>query len=244
MTPLRAPWKKDASLGSLTCRYGECKTGVVYQTHCDATGQDTRIKTRAYIATLSGLEPFALLLGRLAHECGHHAAKEVIVLGDGAPWLGFVLARQFPGAIQIGDYYHAWEHLASVAEAMYGKGTDLWHPWQKARQAELKQNRVQAVLQAIAAWKPKSAEHSKLQRTPFRYFRHNALRMRYKTFLKAGYHIGRGVVEAGCKHVIAQRLDQVGMHWKPENAAAILTLRAAQVSAYPPNLRPYLAMAA
>lgn len=244
MTPLRDPWKKDGSSGALRCRYGECKTGVVYETHRDKQGRDSRVHTRAYTATLEGVETFELLLGALAHRGGHHAAKEVIVLGDGAPWLWFMFARQFPGAVEILDYYHACEHLAQVADAMYGKETDLSRQWQKARQAQLKDNQVVGVLRAIAGWKPKSKEHYKLRRKQFRYFRHNAERMRYKTFLEQGYHIGSGVVEAACKHVIAQRLDQAGMHWREESAEAILTLRAAQLSTHPPDLRPHLAFAA
>lgn len=244
MTPLRDVWKKDGSLGDLNCRYGECKTGVVYQTHQDKSGRDSRVKTRAYVATLEGVGTFEGLLGTLAHRCGHHAAKEVVVLGDGAPWLWLMFGRLFPGAIQILDFYHASEHLGKVAEAIYGKGSVLSQEWRQARQAELRQDRTGAVLKAIAAWKPKTREHFKLRRTEFRYVRQNAERMRYKTFLAAGCHIGSGVVEAACKQVIAARLDQVGMHWKPENAEAILTLRASQLSTQPTDLKPHLAMAA
>ena len=68
--------------------------------------------------------------------------------------------------------------------------------------------------------------------------------MRYKTFLKAGYHIGSGVVEATCKHVVAQRLDQAGMHWGQETAEAIVALRATQLSTCPTDLRPYCVMSA
>jgi hypothetical protein len=35
--------------------------------------------------------------------------------------------------------------------------------------------------------------------------------MLYRTFRRAGYFIGSGVVEAGCKVVIGQRLKQSGM---------------------------------
>jgi hypothetical protein len=146
--------------------------------------------------------------------------------------------------VQILDFYHACDHLAKGAEAQYGKDTDQARQWQHARQAELKDNRIGAVLRAIAAWKPKSQAHHQLRRTEFRYFRHNAQRMRYKTFLEKGYHIGSGVVEAACKHVIAQRLDQAGMHWREETAEAILTLRAAQLSTHPPDLKPHLAFVA
>jgi hypothetical protein len=244
MTPLREPWKKDGSVGKLTCRFGECKTGVVYEASTDPQGRDRRVRIRAYTATLADVETFEPLLATLAHRCGHHAAKEVIVLGDGALWIWNMFARQFPGAIQILDFYHACEHLAKVANAMYGKDTDLSRQWQKARQADLKANGVAEVVKSIQAWQPSTGEHQEIRRIESAYFGDNAKRMRYQTYLQKGYHIGSGVVEASCKHVVHQRLDQAGMHWRSATAEAIVTLRAAQLSTYPTDLRPHLAMVA
>lgn len=244
MVPLREAWKKDGSLGDLNCRYGECKTGVVYETATDKSGRDRRVLTHSYTATLEGVETFEGLLGTLAHRCGHHAAKEIVVLGDGALWIWFMFGRLFPGAIQILDFYHACEHLAKVADAIYGKDTDLSRQWQKARQNQLKENQVRAVVAAIAAWQPQNEVHLEIQRIESAYFTDNAERMRYQTYLEQGYHIGSGVVEASCKHVVAQRLDQAGMHWRPASAEAIVALRAAQLSTLPTNLKPHLAMVA
>ena len=67
--------------------------------------------------------------------------------------------------------------------------------------------------------------------------------MRYKTFLKHGDQIATGVMEAACKQVVHQRLDQVGMHWRPETAEAFVALRAAVLSSAPPDLRPFCRMA-
>lgn len=244
MTPLREEWKKDGSLGTLTCRFGECKTGVVYETSTDKQGRDSRVRIRAYTATLGDVETFEPLLATLAHRCGHHAAQEILVLGDGAPWIWNMFGRQFPGAIQILDFYHASEHLAKVAHAMYGKETDLSRQWQKARQAELKANGVAEVVQNIQSWQPNSPEHQEIRRIESAYFADNAPRMRYQTYLEKGYQIGSGVVEATCKHVVHQRLDQAGMHWREATAEAIVTLRAAQLSTCLTDLRPHLAMVA
>ncbi|MFM9785993.1 ISKra4 family transposase, partial [Streptomyces scabiei] len=74
------------------------------------------------------------------------------------------------------------------------------------------------------------------------YFADNAERMRYKTYLQRGYQIVSGVVEATCKHVVHQRLDQAGMHWRAATAEAIVALRANQLSTCPTDLRPHLAM--
>ena len=62
------------------------------------------------------------------------------------------------------------------------------------------------------------------------YFKTNAQRMRYGYFRELGLFIGSGVVEAGCKAVIAQRLKLSGMRWNIPGATAILTLRCQHAS--------------
>jgi hypothetical protein len=52
--------------------------------------------------------------------------------------------------------------------------------------------------------------------------------MRYRWFRQRGLFVGSGVVEAGCKAVIGQRLKQSGMHWTVPGA--IIALRCAEAS--------------
>jgi hypothetical protein len=243
--PLREAWKKDKSQGALTCRLGECKSGVVYEACTDPQGKDSRaVRTCAYVATLDNAEAFAPLLGTVAHQQGHHRAKEVVVIGDGAPWIWQLAAKQFTGAVQIVDFFHVTQHLAEVAEARFGKGAPEARHWLSARQEQLKTNRLDAVLAEIRAWRPTSPAKRQLRLRTFAYLANNAQRMRYQTFLEKRYHIGSDVVEATCKHVVAQRLDQAGMHWRQESAEAIVALRAAQLCTLPPDLRPHCAMPA
>jgi hypothetical protein len=54
--------------------------------------------------------------------------------------------------------------------------------------------------------------------------------MRYHWFRSRGLFVGSGVVEAGCKAVIGQRLKQSGMHWTVSGADSIITLRCAEAS--------------
>ena len=54
--------------------------------------------------------------------------------------------------------------------------------------------------------------------------------MRYQLFRPCGLFVGSGVVEAGCKAVIGQRLKLSGMHWSVSGADGILTLRCQQAS--------------
>jgi len=46
--------------------------------------------------------------------------------------------------------------------------------------------------------------------------------MKYDEFRRQGLFGGSGVVEAGCRTVIGQRLKQSGMHWTIKGATASL----------------------
>ena len=55
-------------------------------------------------------------------------------------------------------------------------------------------------------------------------------RMRYAEFRRLGLFVGSGVLEAGCRSVIGQRLKQSGMHWTVEGANKIIALRCSIMS--------------
>jgi hypothetical protein len=61
-------------------------------------------------------------------------------------------------------------------------------------------------------------------------FLNNAARTRYRRFRSRGLFTGSGVVEAGCKSNVGQRLQQAGMHQTTEGADAIIALRCAKAS--------------
>jgi hypothetical protein len=243
MAPLRDGWKRDGSAGALVCRWGECKVGVLYEARAGEES-DAGVERKAYVATLEDVEVFGRLVGALAHQAGHHFARELIVLGDGAAWIWRLAARYFPTAIQIVDYYHATEHLWAVGRACYGVESPKVAPWVKERQAELERDQVEQLLQAIQRIEGRSEEAEQAKQREYGYFESNRERMRYGTYRRKGYHIGSGVVEAACKQIVGARLDQAGMHWRQETAEAIVALRGALLSTKYPALPFHGAMAA
>jgi len=54
--------------------------------------------------------------------------------------------------------------------------------------------------------------------------------MRYPKFRRPHLFVGSGVIEAGCKTVIASRLKKSGMFWTVRGANAILALRCAHLN--------------
>jgi hypothetical protein len=240
--PLREPWKKDGSLGALVCRPGECKTAAIYEAKEGEQG-DEGVHWCAYTATLGDITVFTPLVATLAHRAGHHFAHEVVFLADGQAYNWTLAASQFPTAIQIVDFQHAMLHLYSLAHCFFGEGCLAATEWVQARQEELLADQVQAVWKAIEALVPSTDKQGTEQAKEAGYFRGNAERMRYQSYRKRGYQIATGVMEAGCKRVVHQRLDQAGMHWRQETAEAIVALRAAVLSSNPPDLRSYCRLA-
>jgi hypothetical protein len=245
MTPLRDPWKRDGSRGPLHCRYGECKTAVCYETRRDCHGTPV-VARRQYTATLEPVEVFEKLVVGLAYHCGSDQAAELVVLADGLGYNWRIAEEYFPEALQILDFYHALEHLHTLARLCLeggqgGAEDDGVAPtaWVAAQKENLLQDGVAEVGAAIQALPASSQEAQACREETHGYFVRNAERMRYRSFLEAGYQIGSGVMEAACKTVGHQRLDQSGMHWRPETADAVVALRANQLSHSPRDLLTY-----
>jgi putative transposase len=60
------------------------------------------------------------------------------------------------------------------------------------------------------------------------YFENNLTCMNYYEYRKQGYHIGSGLAEAACKHVVGARFKQSGMtNWTTTGAEAVLRVRVA-----------------
>jgi hypothetical protein len=212
----------------------EAKLGCIFtQTGVDAEGQPERdAESTSYVGAIETSEEFGLRLYAEAERRGLAQAEEVIVLGDGAPWVWNLADEHFPTAVQIVDLYHAREHLANTAKLILGSGRDPQSHWLQARLDELDSGEVEAVIGALGRARPKdSAQPADLERE-VNYFRNNAERMRYADFRKRGMFVGSGVVEAGCKTVVGQRLKRSGMHWTVRGANAIIALRCLILSGY------------
>ena len=55
--------------------------------------------------------------------------RAVVVLGDGARWIWTAAAEQFGERLEIVDWYHASEHVWTVARAVFGEGTAAAENW-------------------------------------------------------------------------------------------------------------------
>jgi hypothetical protein len=101
--------------------------------------------------------------------------------------------------------------LSRLAGAIFGSNSDLPRKWADDCCYDLESGSLEAVLSAISCHSSRPGEVGKQTAREFDYFNSNQHRMKYNYFRSLGLCVGSGVVEAGCKVVIAQRLKRSGM---------------------------------
>lgn len=206
-------------------RSRETKLGAVFaQTSVDKEGNPLRDpNSTTYVGKIEGIEDFAPRLYTEAKHRGSDHAKQVAVLGDGAPWIWNMAEEHFPGAIQILDYYHAKEHLCELGKELFAD-EQKQQDWLNPLSDLLWEGRIGEIITQLRQLEVKGKKRKAVERT-VRYFEKNIARMNYGEFRKNNLFIGSGVVEAGCKSLVSQRLKQSGMHWSIRGANAIIALR-------------------
>jgi hypothetical protein len=206
----------------------EVKLGCVFtQTTWDQEGYAIRDPdSTTYTGAIESAEEFGRRIYAEAWGRGWSRARKKVVIGDGAEWIWNLVALHFSDAIQIVDLYHARQHLWEVARKLYPNDEGKQKAWMKIPQKRLldrgKIEKLVAALRSIESDNPEVAEKI---RTEADYFERNAERMRYPKFRGQHLFVGSGVIEAGCKTVVAFRLKRSGMFWTVRGANAILALR-------------------
>ena len=205
----------------------EAKLGCVFtQTGLDKKGRPVRDEaSTSYVGAIETSEVFGKRIYAEAKQRGIDRAKEVVVLGDGATWIWNIAEECFPGAIQIIDLYHAREHYWKVGRAVLDHDKKKLHKWADKRRKELDKGQVEKVIEAIRQLSPYTGQGKEVCEKTISYFEKNKDRMRYNVFRRRGFFVGSGVLEAGCRAVIGQRLKQSGMHWSLDGANHIIALR-------------------
>ena len=205
----------------------EVKLGCVFtQTTWDKEGYPIRDPdSTTYTGAIEGAEEFGRRIYTEACGRGWSRALKKVVIGDGAEWIWNLVALHFSDAIQIVDLYHARQHLWEVARKLY-PDEGKQKAWMKIHQKRLlDRGKIEKLVGALRSIESNNPEVTEKIRTEADYFERNAERMRYPKFRGQHLFVGSGVIEAGCKTVVAFRLKRSGMFWTVRGANAILSLR-------------------
>jgi len=184
-----------------------------------------RAKNMQYFCDITKAETFGKLLWATGCTVNADLCSDLVFLGDGAVWIWNLVTQYYPNAKQIIDWYHAEEHLEIVATAAF---PDLIQrtTWLEEATQTLWDGQVEdviAVCQALALTCVQASQ-------AVIYFTNNMERMRYNRFRAAGYMIGSGTIESGCKQVVSQRLKLPGAQWLVSGAVHTAKARAVWLS--------------
>jgi hypothetical protein len=158
----------------------------------------------------------------------------VVKISDGAHDNWRLLNEIAPDGIEILDFHHAFGHVHSALEALWGEGTVQVRAEGERLRTILRDQHggVDVVIGFLnrQARKCTVAKARRAVRSEIRYLRAQRHRMDYAHLQARGLPIGSGVVEAACKTLVTARLKRSGMRWRKPGGQAVLTFRSLQQS--------------
>ena len=154
--------------------------------------------------------------------------KPLVCIMDGERSLWATLARFITCVVCILDLFHVMERLWDGANCFCAEGSEEAKAFVTARLERMLEGDVGRV---IGGLKQMATKHNlrgaklKRLRKVITYFENNRKYMAYDEYLANGYPIGSGVAEGACRHLVKDRMELTGMHWRVEGAQAMLALR-------------------
>lgn len=210
----------------------EAKVGVVYR-------HDTKVNapipnTARYAAVVGSLGLYAPVLQDVLDVENIDDVRDVVWLGDGAPY-NWTLADQLASdAIQILDWFHAVQHAVDCGKVVLGEDSPFLSLWQRRAEELLAAGEPKSLIAELMDCVPEVERRRRDKADALAaldnlvgYYRKNAHRMRYRSYRDAGLPIGSGAGESAHRHVLQKRMKLAGQHWSLGNARRLGHLRAA-----------------
>lgn len=185
-----------------------------------------------YLAGFYELPALGLELRRQAAQVGWDDLGQQLGISDAGNGLEDFLRTNFPLTDRMLDFYHASEHVGSLARAVHPGDHAQTEAKTKTWCHTLKHQGGPALRQSFEQldttdW---SAERLETRRVELQYFRNHEHRMDYPRYRANGWQIGSGPVESSCKRVVTQRLKGAGMRWGERGSNAMCHLHALLLS--------------
>ena len=158
--------------------------------------------------------------------------RPALILADGAVWIWNLADEYVDQRIEVSDFYHAAEHLATVAAACVPDPT-IAAAWLDARKGELLTLGPLPILAAFDRLTPPTPKAAEVRRVERASFASRVERMDYPSLRLDGLPIGSGAIESAADHVVQRRMKRAGMRWSEAGGDAMLALRGRQRSRRP-----------
>jgi len=178
----------------------------------------------------SGLEVvYPWLLNEVA-ERNPGLRKEMVYIHDGQEALWEACAAHLPGknATEVLDLLHVTPRLWQAAHLFEREKSAAAEAFVRRHLLAVLQGKVGSVIRGLrrrGTRRGLRGAKQKALRQLCGYLEKNKERMDYGRYLEKGYPIASGVIEGACRHLVKDRMERAGMHWREAGAQAMLDLR-------------------
>ena len=178
-------------------------------------------------ATTGNADGAAALLDRDARKLQLRIADEKLAISDGATWIARRFAEaQVPFDAVILDFWHFSEHVHAARRTVFGEKAAEGFQWADGVLRIAKEQGHDALMMRLheGIRERRGAKRAALQDLAA-YCGSRREQMDYPTFLRRGWHIGSGPMEAACR-TVPHRLKGSGKRWDRRGIDAIANLEA------------------
>ena len=203
---------------------------VLTITLMDSEGNLDRSTPPLYDGTVGDADELVGILAGHLRGSDIAAAAQVVLVGDGAPWMWArvpVLLHELgvpaDRIVEVVDFYHAVEHLSEVAEGKANWSARKRKRWFNQSKRQLKDGRIDELIDRIALLR--RGRKAAIFRRALEYFGTHMQRMRYRWFKHHKIPLGSGIVESAIRRIVNLRLKGAGIFWKLDNLNGMLHLR-------------------
>ena len=144
-----------------------------------------------------------------------------VFITDGASWITNWLTETYPDSLQILDYFHVCEKLATVPQLISCK-----KDWFEYHKALILAGESETVCSSIRQLKSFDGKTELLN-----YLEKNAFRMEYNKYREKKLMISSGPIESAHRTVLQTRMKRSGQRWSNGGCDAMIKLRVAYRSA-------------
>jgi hypothetical protein len=162
-------------------------------------------------------------------------AKILVCLHDGQESLWEARAKylRHVHSVDILDLLHVTPRIWKAAHVFYAEGSDEAEQFVRVLLLRVLQGKAAGVIRGLREMASKRGIKGSKKTTLTKvctYLHNNLERMHYDEYLAKGLPIATGVIEGACRHLVKDRMERAGMHWRLEGAQAMLDLRSTYVT--------------
>lgn len=210
----------------------EMKSAIFFRVdqRCESQSGRRIILEKNYEACRGAPYEFGRVVYAEALRRGLNQAERVYVVADGGVWIWNLVEDRFSDAVGVLDFYHASEHLWTVARALY-KEEEQCRLWVEPLLHSLAHGGESTVLQSLedlqSLCESLEKERRETVEQTIKYFQGHRAHLHYQDVESQGCPKGSGAMESTCSQ-FQDRFKRTGQFWTLPGEKNLLLLELAR----------------